>query len=307
LVLIDKLKVSENILKANRLDYLISKAKMETNLESIPPEALSNILAASDYDSIISLERSSKKLRENIRNVVTSGMLLDKLLKKYGLTKQELQLPNELIENLTYNDVKRLENNEAFQLILLQKLQNWLMRNDDYYDVHNEYDDLNELRILEQLNLSNQSLETLPESIGILHNLINLNLEDNELETLPESIGNLSNLRILNLNDNELETLPESIGILRNLKKLYLEDNELETLPEFIGNLSNLTHLYLIRNELKTLPESIGNLSNLTHLYLQENKLTHTEKQKLETNFIKKYSYGGDNDMYVYIKKDDTD
>ena len=46
LVIANKLKVSENILKANRLDYLISKAKMETNLEYIPLEALNNMIAA---------------------------------------------------------------------------------------------------------------------------------------------------------------------------------------------------------------------------------------------------------------------
>ena len=114
-------------------------------------------------------------------------------------------------------------------------------------------------------------------------------------------------MKKLYLEDNELETLPEFIGNLSNLTHLYLIRNELKTLPESIGNLSNLTHLYLQENELETLPESIGNLSNLKELHLYDNKLTHTEKQKLETNFIKKYSYGGDNDMYVYIKKDDTD
>jgi Leucine-rich repeat (LRR) protein len=49
-----------------------------------------------------------------------------------------------------------------------------------------------------------------------------LDLEDNDLNCLPESIGNLVNLEELNLNVNDLNCLPESFGNLVNLKKLYL-------------------------------------------------------------------------------------
>ena len=58
-----------------------------------------------------------------------------------------------------------------------------------------------------------------------------LDLSDNQLTTLPESIGKLTNLQELNLGYNQLTTLPESIGQLTNLQELYLYNTQLTTLP----------------------------------------------------------------------------
>ena len=124
-----------------------------------------------------------------------------------------------------------------------------------------------------ELDLSNNNLEHLPESIGNLTNLQILYLLSNELESLPESIGNLTNLQILYLHDNNLESLPESIGNLTNLQDLDLNENDLESLPESIGNLTNLQELRLSQNDLESLPESIGNLTNLQYLDLSFNNL----------------------------------
>jgi Leucine-rich repeat (LRR) protein len=125
----------------------------------------------------------------------------------------------------------------------------------------------------EELNASDQGLQTLPESIGNLVNLTSLELSWNRLQTLPESIGNLGNLTELRLDFNRLQTLPESIGNLVNLTDLKLFFNVFQTLPESIGNLVNLTDLSLGFNELQALPESIGNLVNLTELSLGFNRL----------------------------------
>ncbi|WP_186376255.1 leucine-rich repeat domain-containing protein, partial [Hyella patelloides] len=47
-----------------------------------------------------------------------------------------------------------------------------------------------------------------------------LNLADNQLTTIPESLANLSNLRGLDLSDNQLTTIPESLANLSNLRWL---------------------------------------------------------------------------------------
>jgi len=56
-----------------------------------------------------------------------------------------------------------------------------------------------ELPKLDWLDISNNQLNELPESIGNLFKLNRLYLQNNKLTDLPQSIGNLSNLIILDL------------------------------------------------------------------------------------------------------------
>ncbi len=123
------------------------------------------------------------------------------------------------------------------------------------------------------LNLYNQGLTTLPESIGNLTSLTHLRLNNNQLTNLPESIGNLKSLEILDLSTNKFTTFPEVVLNLKFLKQLSLQNNRLTTLPESIGNLTSLRYLMVHGNELITLPESIGNLSSLVILHIYMNKL----------------------------------
>ncbi len=83
---------------------------------------------------------------------------------------------------------------------------------------------------LEALDLSNNYLETLPESFGSSWaNLHRLRLSDNRLKTLPEGFGSSwANLYGLRLNDNQLKVLPEDFGSSWPKKvKLHLYNNPL--------------------------------------------------------------------------------
>lgn len=169
---------------------------------------------------------------------------------------------------------------------------------------------LKELENLRSLEITNNHLKILPESIGEIKTLTKLNLDDNNLKFLPNSIANLTNLRVSNneltelptfnnlislsasknelidfpnlpntivelvLTSNKIQSIPESIGNLVNLTTLFLNKNQLEILPESVGQLTNLNILSLEHNRLKSLPESIGNLQKLSLLYINGNQIS---------------------------------
>jgi hypothetical protein len=126
---------------------------------------------------------------------------------------------------------------------------------------------------LEHLELRNQIIIDIPESIGNCVNLKSLDLSGNKLVKIPESIGNCVNLSYLCLWDNNLVKIPKSIAKLSNLTELDLSYNQLVNIPASIENLINLKELSLYENLLQEIPNFIGELSNLVELDLSKNKL----------------------------------
>uniref|UniRef100_A0A6I9QL49 Disease resistance protein RGA3 n=1 Tax=Elaeis guineensis var. tenera TaxID=51953 RepID=A0A6I9QL49_ELAGV len=103
---------------------------------------------------------------------------------------------------------------------------------------------LKTLGFLRVMDLSNTSLESLPDSVADLLHLRYLNVSETEIKELPESIGCLVNLQILNLAFCEfLHTLPKAITKLCNLRCLRLERTPFTHVPKGIGKLKDLNHL----------------------------------------------------------------
>ena len=124
-----------------------------------------------------------------------------------------------------------------------------------------------------KLFLSNEQINTLPDTIGSLLNLTYLSLSGNQLAILPDTIGYLASLSGLELSKNNLTELPDSIGELSCLSYLNLRNNRLTKLPENICNLLHLSRLDLSDNYLLELPENISKLTKLTELSLSGNPL----------------------------------
>ena len=71
--------------------------------------------------------------------------------------------------------------------------------------------------------------------IGQLTNLTVLNLSSNSLSSLPVEIAQLTNLTVLNLSSNTLSSLPVEIAQLTNLTELDLRSNSLPIPPEVLA------------------------------------------------------------------------
>jgi len=128
--------------------------------------------------------------------------------------------------------------------------------------------------LLEYLDLGNNLLTTLPESIGNLRNLKELNIRNNKgFTTIPSSIGQLTNLKFLSFHGDNISQIPSTIGDLKSLEWLRLSSNQIQRLPDSIGSLSNLKRLDLENNDLESLPDTIGYLQNLITFNVYQTKL----------------------------------
>ncbi|WP_378188135.1 leucine-rich repeat domain-containing protein [Aquimarina sp. W85] len=92
---------------------------------------------------------------------------------------------------------------------------------------------------LKEINLHLNRLNSLP-NMSSFGELIALNVKNNQINSLPDSIGDLSNLKNLDISGNQITAIPESIGKLSNLQHLKLSFNRLTSLPENIRQLESL-------------------------------------------------------------------
>ncbi|KAG6475565.1 hypothetical protein ZIOFF_064793 [Zingiber officinale] len=125
------------------------------------------------------------------------------------------------------------------------------------------------LTCLGMLHMRAIMIEDLPSSIVTLHFLRYLNLAENNIETLPESLCNLSNLCVLILSlCKRLKELPRRIHKLRKLQILKLSCClGIQKLPESITRLVNLKILDVGGCcWLSKLSDDLSNMKNLVQL-----------------------------------------
>ncbi len=157
------------------------------------------------------------------------------------------------------------------------------------------------------MNLDNNKLENLPETIGDMEqlrvfylrensslnfdktftslakckNLRELWLNWNKIVELPESIGKIKSLTMLNLSVNNIEKLPKGLFELTNLEELLIENNKIRVVPDNISKLKQLKTLSFLGNKLKILPKAIAELKNLKSLDIMANKFPEDEIQNI--------------------------
>ena len=132
-----------------------------------------------------------------------------------------------------------------------------------------------ELSKVKRIKMGGALVETLQSGdLDGLVSLEELDLRENRLESIPEGLENLTHLKRVDLSHNHLKgPLPPGLGKLENLEWLYLFDNELSgPIPASWANLKSLIGLYLGRNQLTgPLPPELSRLENLQYLDLYHN------------------------------------
>lgn len=140
-----------------------------------------------------------------------------------------------------------------------------LKQNPRYHDVA--------LYAITRLDISSNSLTSLPIEIFQLYSLKYLNVAQNKIEKLPLPTGNTSSLRRSfrgkknSLHETQYDyTCPA-------LEELYIQDNRLENIPEAIFRLPSLVTLVVSNNKLQHLPYNMWKAPKLKELNVSFNLL----------------------------------
>jgi hypothetical protein len=126
---------------------------------------------------------------------------------------------------------------------------------------------------LEILDLSGNSLKSLPDDLMRLKNLRILFCSNNQFTDLPEVLSRCPQLSMIGFKSNQIRTLSDK-ALPPQLRWLILTDNLIEELPAAIGNCARLQKLMLAGNHLKTLPPELSRCSRLELLRIASNQLT---------------------------------
>ena len=113
-------------------------------------------------------------------------------------------------------------------------------------DINFSFERIDKLSNLKTLKLSSTGLKSL-DGIGKARSLVNLHLTGNLIQSIPDELFELEDLVNLYLNYNKIQgELSPKIGNLLSLEELYLFKNEMSgSIPSELGNLKELVMLSL--------------------------------------------------------------
>lgn len=117
----------------------------------------------------------------------------------------------------------------------------------------------------------NGRLNSIPEDICKLKNLIRLKLSGHRIKRLPDCLSTL-NLKYLELDFNAGISI-DNLSFNDSLKFISLDNCKLDYVPKSIGEFSGLRWLALSDNNIKYIPKSLAKLKNLNSLHLSKNPL----------------------------------
>lgn len=125
---------------------------------------------------------------------------------------------------------------------------------------------------LRTLDLNNNRLQQVSDSIGLFKSLKILNFSYNRIKTVSAHVADLSKLETFLISNNLVEDLPMAMAKLDALKTVNLANNRLRSFPIALCTLKSLEFLDLSSNEIESLPDQIGSC-NANEINLNNNKI----------------------------------
>ena len=145
---------------------------------------------------------------------------------------------------------------------------------------------------LKNLKITGINLKYFDKRVLALSHLVVLEITDNSISTIPETFDTVPNLKELNLSNNKIKCLPIRFFHCSTVKSLLLLDlsgNQLKVLPNAIANLSKLITLNMANNELTKVGVTLHKLNKLKRLELIGNpnlKVLPGNVPKLRLDFL---------------------
>ncbi|MEZ0484129.1 leucine-rich repeat domain-containing protein [Fibrella aquatica] len=136
---------------------------------------------------------------------------------------------------------------------------------------------IRKLKHVAVLDLYYNQLTSLPRQIGRMKRMEQLAVANNELKALPPQLARLKRLTVLFAHHNKLSQLPASFTRLTSLQSLDIGYNQFSNVPEVVAGLGMLETVNISNNNVQTLPNTLVGLKNLKKLYLRSNPLTEND------------------------------
>jgi tRNA A-37 threonylcarbamoyl transferase component Bud32 len=145
---------------------------------------------------------------------------------------------------------------------------------------------------LEILDLSDNQMTELPDSIAQLKNLKIIFFARNNFQEFPLILAQCPALTMIGFKSNQLQTVPEN-AFPPLLRWLILTDNKIKEIPTSIGKCKLLQKCALAGNLIEELPAEMANCENLELLRVSANKLKSIPIWLLDLPKLSWLAFGG--------------
>lgn len=158
-----------------------------------------------------------------------------------------------------------------------------------------------ELVSLKKLRLTGCGLEAIPDVVREMKKLEELDISINSIVEIPEWISELENLKTLFLSGNRIIDVNKVSQQECRLERLDLVSNKITAFDVNYQNLKRLKHLDLSNNKIEILSDDMGRLASLEYLFLDLNQIIKIPKTFSELKSLKELVLGNDDHKIEFI------